>query len=202
MSLRTNNTSTASLLQQIRHCTECAGQLPLGPKPVFQFGADAPILLVSQAPGAAAHSSGMPFDDPSGDRLRRWLGVSPDSFYNLEHFSLLPMGLCYPGKGKGGDLPPRPECAKRWRNELLARLNNVQLTLLVGAHAVNWHINKPRVSLGDLTKSWRDRWPNTVVLPHPSPRNTYWISQRPWIEETIVPALQERVAQLLDKGSN
>ena len=101
MSSRPNNTSTASLIQQIRHCTECAGQLPLGPKPVFQFGADAPILLVSQAPGTAAHSSGMPFDDPSGDRLRRWLGVTPDSFYNPENFSLLPMGFCYPGKGKG-----------------------------------------------------------------------------------------------------
>lgn len=164
---------------------------------MFQFGADAPILLVSQAPGTAAHRSGMPFDDPSGDRLRRWLGVSPDSFYNTNHFSLLPMGFCYPGKGNGGDLPPRPECAKRWRNELLGRLNNVQLTLLVGAHAANWHMNKPKATLGNLVERWQSRWPDTVVLPHPSPRNTYWINQRPWIEDTIVPAVQERVTQLL-----
>jgi uracil-DNA glycosylase len=184
-------------MQQIRRCTECAEHLPLEPRPVFQFGADAPILLVSQAPGTAAHRSGMPFDDPSGDRLRRWLGVSPDSFYNTNHFSLLPVGFCYPGKGNGGDLPPRPECAKRWRNELLGRLNNVQLTLLVGAHAANWHMNKPKATLGNLVERWQSRWPDTVVLPHPSPRNTYWINQRPWIEDTIVPAVQERVAQLL-----
>lgn len=184
-------------MQQIRRCTECAEHLPLEPRPVFQFGADAPILLVSQAPGTAAHRSGMPFDDPSGDRLRRWLGVSPDSFYNTNHFSLLPMGFCYPGKGNGGDLPPRPECVKRWRNELLGRLNNVQLTLLVGAHAANWHMNKPKATLGNLVERWQSRWPDTVVLPHPSPRNTYWINQRPWIEDTIVPAVQERVAQLL-----
>ena len=109
------------------------------------------------------------------------------------------MGFCYPGKGQGGDLPPRPECAKRWRKDLLARLNNVQLTLLVGAHAVKWHMRKPKANLGNLVENWQDRWPEAMVLPHPSPRNTYWINQRPWIEDTIVPALQKRVTHLLEK---
>ena len=193
--------STARLIQQVQNCRECADHLPLGPKPVFQFGPDAPILLVSQAPGTAAHDSGKPFDDPSGDRLRRWLGVSPDSFYNPEHFSLLPMGFCYPGKGSGGDLPPRPECAKRWRNDLLARLNNVKLTLLVGSHAMRWHLPKPHQSLSATVADWQEGWPDRVVLPHPSPRNTYWLQQRPWIEEIIVPAVRERVATLLGHGA-
>lgn len=190
-------TSDSALVRQIKNCSECAAHLPLGPKPVFQFGPRAPILLVSQAPGTAAHHSGKPFDDPSGDRLRRWLGVRPDSFYNPEHFSLLPMGFCYPGKGSGGDLPPRPECAKRWRNDLLARLTNVKLTLLVGSHAVRWHLPKPHQSLSDTVAAWQGRWPDVAVLPHPSPRNTYWLQQRPWIEETIVPAVRDRVATLL-----
>jgi len=190
-------TSDSALVQQIKNCSECAAHLPLGPKPVFQFGPRAPILLVRQAPGTAAQHSGKPVDDPSGDRLRRWLGVRSDSFYNPEHFSLLPMGFCYPGKGSGGDLPPRPECAKRWRNDLLARLTNVKLTLLVGSHAVRWHLPKPHQSLSDTVAAWQGRWPDVAVLPHPSPRNTYWLQQRPWIEETIVPAVRDRVATLL-----
>lgn len=193
--------STATLIRQVQGCNACAAHLPLGPKPVFQFGIDAPILLISQAPGTAAHRSGMPFDDPSGERLRRWLGVRSESFYNPAHFSLLPMGFCYPGKGKGGDLPPRPECAKLWRSQLLAQLTNVQLTLLVGAHAVNWHLHKPKQNLSDLVADWHSRWPDTVVLPHPSPRNTYWLRQRPWIEGTLVPMVRERVADLLGSSN-
>ena len=193
--------STATLIAKIRNCTECAAHLPLGPKPVFQFGPAAPILLVSQAPGTAAHHSGKPFNDPSGERLRRWLGVSPESFYNPKHFSLLPMGFCYPGRGKGGDLPPRPECAPRWREELLGRLTNVKLTLLVGSHAVRWHLPKPHQSLSDTVGAWQQRWPDVVVLPHPSPRNTHWLRQRPWIEDIIVPAVRERVATLLQDSS-
>lgn len=197
--LASNASEVASLVKQIKNCDTCAGYLPLGTRPIFQLGPRAPILLVSQAPGRAAHFSGKPFDDPSGERLRRWLGVSSDSFYNPEHFSLLPMGFCYPGKGAGGDLPPRPECASRWRQRTLACMSNVQLTLLVGAHAVNWHLDKPRQNLGELVKEWRTRWPHTVVLPHPSPRNTYWLQQRPWVEASIVPALRQRVAALLGK---
>jgi uracil-DNA glycosylase len=152
---------------------------------------------VGQAPGTAAHNTRTPFNDPSGERLRRWLGVTSQSFYNPSHFALLPMGFCYPGKGSGGDLPPRPECARHWRHQLLARLTNVQLTLLVGAHAVRWHLKKPGRSLSDLTRDWESRWPHTVVLPHPSPRNTRWLQQRPWVEKEIVPAVQQRVAALL-----
>ena len=189
----------ADLIQQVKNCSECSAHLPLGPKPVFQFGPKAPILLVSQAPGTAAHHSGKPFDDPSGERLRRWLGVSSESFYNPENFSLLPMGFCYPGKGSGGDLPPRPECAKRWRATLLARLTNVQFTLLVGSHAVRWHLSKPQKSLSETVADWQARWPDVAVLPHPSPRNTYWLRQRPWIEDTIVPNVQARVASLLSQ---
>ena len=193
--------STATLIAKIRSCTECAAHLPLGPKPVFQFGPGAPILLVSQAPGTAAHHSGKPFNDPSGERLRRWLGVSPESFYNPKHFSLLPMGFCYPGRGEGGDLPPRPECAPRWREELLGRLTNVKLTLLVGSHAMRWHLPKPHQSLSNTVGAWQQRWPDVVVLPHPSPRNTHWLRQRPWIEDIVVPAVRERVATLLQDRS-
>ena len=193
--------STATLIAKIRSCTECAAHLPLGPKPVFQFGPAAPILLVSQAPGTAAHHSGKPFNDLSGERLRRWLGVSPESFYNPKHFSLLPMGFCYPGRGEGGDLPPRPECAPRWREELLGRLTNVKLTLLVGSHAMRWHLPKPHQSLSNTVGAWQQRWPDVVVLPHPSPRNTHWLRQRPWIEDIVVPAVRERVATLLQDRS-
>ena len=164
---------------------------------MFQFGVNAPILLVGQAPGTAAHNTRTPFNDPSGERLRRWLGVTSESFYDPHNFSLLPMGFCYPGKGSGGDLPPRPECALQWRDQLLARLANVQLTLLVGAHAVRWHLNRPKESLSDLVQDWQSRWPDVVVLPHPSPRNTRWLQQRPWVEDEIVPAVQQRVAKLL-----
>ena len=189
--------STEALLRRVRACDLCANHLPLGPRPVFQFGVDAPILLVSQAPGTAAHNTRTPFNDPSGERLRRWLGVTSESFYDPHNFSLLPMGFCYPGKGSGGDLPPRPECALQWRDQLLARLANVQLTLLVGAHAVRWHLNRPKESLSDLVQDWQSRWPDVVVLPHPSPRNTRWLQQRPWVEDEIVPAVQQRVAKLL-----
>ena len=189
--------SAQALLRRVRACDLCADHLPLGPRPVFQFGASAPTLLVGQAPGTASHNTRTPFSDPSGERLRGWLGVASQSFYNPSHFALLPMGFCYPGKGSGGDLPPRPECARHWRHQLLARLTNVQLTLLVGAHAVRWHLNKPGRSLSDLTRDWESRWPHTVVLPHPSPRNTRWLQQRPWVEKEIVPAVQQRVAALL-----
>ena len=193
--------STQALLRRVRQCTLCAEHLPLGANPIFRFGSTAPILLVSQAPGTAAHNTNMPFNDPSGVRLRRWLSVDADCFYNPANFSLLPMGFCCPGKGSGGDLPPRPECAEQWRHQVLARLTHVRLTLLVGAYAVRWHLGKPRDGLSGLVADWKSRWPDTVVLPHPSPRNTRWLQQRPWVEEDIVPALQKRVATLLNRSN-
>ena len=189
--------STEALLRRVSACDLCANHLPLGARPVFQFGVDAPILLVSQAPGTAAHHTRTPFNDPSGERLRRWLGVTSESFYDAQNFSLLPMGFSYPCKGSGGDLPPRPECALQWHDQLLARLSNVRLTLLTGAHAVKWHLNRPKESLSDLVQDWQSRWPDVVVLPHPSPRNTRWLQQRPWVGDEIVPAVQQRVTKLL-----
>jgi len=187
-----------SLVAQVRACRLCEKHLPLGPKPVFQIHPAARILIVGQAPGRKAHDAGLPFDDLSGDRLRRWLGVSRDLFYDQTKFALLPMGFCFPGTGKGGDLPPRPECAPTWRKPLLAMLGQVQLTITLGRYAANWHLpeeaGKP---LAEIVGNWRAHWPTLLALPHPSPRNIAWIKRHSWLEDEIIPALQSRVSALV-----
>jgi uracil-DNA glycosylase len=189
------------LLKDVRACTLCAqplAQLGLSPRPVLQVAAAARILIVGQAPGRKVHESGVPFDDASGERLREWMGVDRATFYDPEVVAILPMGFCYPGTGKSGDLPPRPECAPQWRAPLLAALPNIELTLVIGQYAMAWHLpDHAAQSLTETVKAWRTHWPNVLPLPHPSPRNNIWLKANPWFVQEVVPALQARVAAVL-----
>ncbi|MFO8140619.1 MAG: uracil-DNA glycosylase family protein [Marinobacter sp.] len=189
--------SFEALIDQVRACTLCRDQLPLGPRPVVQLSESSRILVVGQAPGRKAHETGMPFNDPSGDRLRQWMGVSREIFYDERRFAILPMGFCYPGTGQSGDLPPRPECAATWRAELLARLTHIELTLVIGQYAHAWHLPDHRRSVTDNVRAWRQYWPGIVPMPHPSPRNNGWLRKNPWFEQELVPRLQNRIRQLL-----
>lgn len=187
----------ASLLAEVRACTRCAADLPLGPRPVLQLHPSARILIAGQAPGRKVHESGIPFNDASGDRLRSWLGMSRETFYDAEQVAILPMGFCFPGTGKSGDLPPRPECAATWRAQLLSSLPNVKLTLVIGQYAQAYHFPGEKVALTELVQKWRSYWPATVPLPHPSPRNNLWLKRNPWFADEVLPALQKLVAEVL-----
>ncbi|MEP2990427.1 MAG: uracil-DNA glycosylase family protein [Parasphingorhabdus sp.] len=185
------------LLTNVRTCTICE-KLPLGPRPLLQAGEGAKILIAGQAPGSKTHEKGRPFDDASGKRLRQWLGVTEEQFYNPDMFAIIPMGFCFPGTGKGGDLPPRPECAPQWREPLLQALPNLKLTLVLGQYALNWHLGDAKSkTLTDTVKRWEEFWPDHLPLPHPSPRNIRWFKANPWFEEEVIPVMQERVAGLI-----
>ena len=181
-----------TLLDEVRACRLCAAHLPLGPRPVLQLAAAAPILIAAQAPGRKVHGSGVPFDDASGERLRDWLGVTREQFYDPACFAIVPMGLCYPGKGRSGDLPPRPECAPRWRAPLLQSLQRLQLTLVIGRYALAYHLPQEREGLTAAVRRWPAHWPHTVPLPHPSPRNNGWLAHHPWFEQELLPRLRGR----------
>ena len=186
------------LLKEVRGCTICASHLPHGVRPVVQFHPDARLLIAGQAPGRKVHASGIPFDDVSGERLRDWMGISREVFYDPEQIALLPMGFCYPGTGKSGDLPPRAECAPAWRAQLLERLEKLQLTLVIGQYAQAYHLDAPKKSsLTEIVRAWREHWPNVVPLPHPSPRNNLWLRRNPWFETELLPMLRQRVAEVL-----
>ena len=185
------------LLEEVRSCQICAASLPLGARPVLQAHPRARILIAGQAPGRRVHGSGIPFDDPSGDRLREWMGIDPDTFYNPRKVAILPMGFCYPGTGKSGDLPPRSECAPAWRERLLSHLRHVELTLVMGRYAHAYHLGPSRRPLTEIVRSWREYWPALVPLPHPSPRNQAWVQRNPWFSENLLPALRRRVGELL-----
>jgi len=185
------------LLREVLSCQICAASLPLGPRPVLQAHPRARILIAGQAPGRRVHESGIPFDDPSGDRLREWMGIDPDAFYDPRKVAILPMGFCYPGTGKSGDLPPRPECAPAWREPLLSQLRHVELTLVMGRYAQAYHLGTSGRPLTEIVRSWRKYWPTLVPLPHPSPRNIAWLQRNPWFSEDILPALRQRVCELL-----
>lgn len=185
------------LVAKVRQCTLCAEYLPLGPRPVIQLSESSRILVVGQAPGRRVHETGLPFDDPSGDRLRNWMGVSRDVFYDESKLAILPMGFCYPGTGKSGDLPPRPECAPAWREALLVRLKRIELTLVIGQYAHAWHLPDPKKSVTDNVKEWKKDWPRVLPLPHPSPRNNMWLRRNPWFEQDVIPELQRRVLEIL-----
>ncbi|MBX9787815.1 MAG: uracil-DNA glycosylase family protein [Pirellulales bacterium] len=187
------------MLQEVRDCTICAEHLPLGPRPVLQIDPAACILIAGQAPGRRVHESGVPFSDASGDRLRDWLGVSSETFYDPKRFAILPMGFCYPGTGRNGDLPPRPECAPQWREKLLNRLKYLQLILVIGEFAQTYHMPDAGCSVTDRVQSWRDHWPDVVPLPHPSPRNNIWLKRNPWFEAELLPVLQTRVQEILGR---
>jgi uracil-DNA glycosylase len=191
-------TSFASLLAEVRACTICAEHLPHGVRPILQIHPQARILIAGQAPGRKVHESGVPFDDASGDRLRDWMGVTREVFYDPKHVAILPMGLCFPGTGKSGDLPPRPECAPAWRDQILAHLRHLEVTLVVGQYAQAYHLNGKRSSLTETVRAWRTYWPKVVPLPHPSPRNNIWLSRNPWFEKELLPVLRHRVSEALE----
>ncbi|MCA9002687.1 MAG: uracil-DNA glycosylase family protein [Planctomycetes bacterium] len=188
-----------SLLAEVRRCTLCAAALPLGPRPVLRAHSKASILVVGQAPGTRVHESGVPWNDPSGVRLRQWLDVSPETFYDMSKFAIIPMGFCYPGRdARGGDAPPRPECAPHWHARLLGHLPNIQLTLLIGSYAQRHYLGgRAHKRLSDTVSHWRDYGPDYLPAPHPSPRNVLWLKRHPWFESEVVPHLRERVHALL-----
>jgi len=191
--------TTIPLLDQVRACTLCAEHLPLGPRPVLQFHPQARILIASQAPGRNVHASGIPFEDASGDRLRDWLGLSREEFYDATNIAILPMGFCYPGKAASGDLPPRKECAPAWRSQLLAQMTGLELVLAIGAYAQAWHLPKARGSLTERVRNWQEYGPRIMPLPHPSPLNNVWLAKNPWFAESVLPPLRARVAAVLGK---
>lgn len=189
--------SFTAVLAEVRACTICAEHLPHGPRPIVQLHPQARILIAGQAPGSRVHASGVPFADASGERLREWLGVSREIFYDAKQIAILPMGFCYPGTGKSGDLPPRPECATAWREQLLARLRHLELTIVLGQYAQAYHLPSSKLSLTEVVQAWRDYWPASLPLPHPSPRNNIWLSKNPWFEKELLPVLRRRVAKIL-----
>ena len=194
------NPEFATLIESVRQCRLCEEFLPSGPRPVVQLDPRATILIAGQAPGRRVHDTGIPFDDPSGDRLREWLGVSRDTFYDASKVAILPMGFCYPGTGKSGDLPPRPECAKAWRRELLQHLTQIRLTLVIGQYAQKWHLPRGHRNLTDTVRAWQDYAPSVFPLPHPSPRNNIWLKKNPWFAESLLPALGQAAKAAIKQG--
>ncbi len=186
------------LLTEVRACRACEAVLPLGPRPIVQAGSKARILIIGQAPGLRVHRSGIPWNDASGERLRQWLEITSDTFYDPEQVAIIPMGYCYPGRGKSGDLPPRPECARLWLDDLLAHLPAVELTLLIGAYAQRHFLAKQRhPTLTETVRAWQDYAPRLFPLPHPSPRNIGWFLRNPWFEQELLPGLQARIHELI-----
>jgi uracil-DNA glycosylase len=198
VSISASDCATANLIKDVRACEICSEFLPLGPRPVLQVHANAKILIAGQAPGSKVHNTGIPFDDPSGDRLRDWMGIDKATFYDETRIAILPMGFCYPGTGKSGDLPPRPECAATWRAKLLARMPGIQLTLVIGQYAQAWHLrDTAKPTLTDMVEAWQEYWPRHLPLPHPSPRNNLWLKRNGWFEKTVLPPLKRRVESVL-----
>ena len=182
----------------VRDCRVCEGKLPLGPRPVLRAAATAQIRIVGQAPGLRVHTTGVPWDDPSGMRLRAWMGIGKEAFYDESRIAIIPMGYCYPGRGNGGDLPPRRECAQLWLDLLLAKLPNINLTLLIGQHAQRHFLgNRCKASVAETIKKWREYSPAYIPLPHPSPRNTPWLQRHSGFERELLPQLRKRIENIL-----
>lgn len=194
--------SLNQLLAQVRNCTECKAHLPLGCRPVVRAASTAKIVIIGQAPGTKVHASGIPWDDASGDRLRMWLNLDKSEFYDESNIAIIPMGFCYPGRGKSGDLPPRKECAPLWHDKLFSQLPNLQLKILVGSYAQKYYLaDQPGYKKSDtLTKTvqnWQNFAPEFFPLVHPSPRNQLWLRKNPWFEEELLTPLRERVERVL-----
>lgn len=188
------------LLEEIRSCSVCSNYLPYLPKPIVQAGKNARIVIIGQAPGQKVQNSGVPWDDRSGDELRRWLGVTKEQFYDETLFALVPMGFCYPGKGVSGDLPPRSECAPLWHQSLLSGMPELKLIILVGKYAQNYYLkNTTRQSLTATVRNYLNYLPTYLPLVHPSPRNSIWQRRNPWFEIEIVTFLQQLVTQMLSE---
>lgn len=187
------------LLKEIRACQHCAENLPLGPRPILAASTQSKILIVGQAPGTKVHRSGIAWDDASGERLRDWMGITNEDFYDTRKIAIVPMGFCYPGKGKSGDLPPRPECAELWHEKVLRQLNSVQLKILVGQYAQRYILgNTFEGTLTATVKNWKKYQPTVLPLPHPSPRNNIWLRKNPWFESSVLPWLKKHVQNLIN----
>jgi len=185
------------LLKEIRACAICKGLIPEPIKPFLQADTQAKILIAGQAPGKKVHETGIIFNDPSGDRLRQWMGISKEIFYDKTKIAILPMGFCYPGSSDHGDLAPRPECAPVYRERLLRLLPNIELTLVIGKYAQAYHLKQKHTSLTTLVQNWQAYLPFVMPLPHPSPRNNIWLKKNPWFSKEVLPALRQRVSELI-----
>ncbi len=186
------------LLSKIRSCEVCKTDLPLGPRPMVVAHEEAKILIIGHAPGTKVHASGIPWDDQSGKRLRAWMGIATADFYDETKVAQMPMGFCYPGKGRLGDLPPRPECAPLWHELLLKQLKNIELTLLIGQYSQRHYLGKRmKKNLTETVKGYEEYLPKYLVLPHPSPRNRFWVTKNPWFEKEVLPILQHTISSLL-----
>jgi uracil-DNA glycosylase family 4 len=186
------------LLALIKNCKECDKDLELGANPILSAGANSKIVIIGQAPGRVVHKSGIPWDDKSGDNLRAWMGIDKDTFYNTEKIALIPMGFCYPGTGKTGDLPPRKECAPLWHSQLIANMTNVKLILLVGQYAQNYYLaDEAQETLTATVQHFKDYLPKYFPLPHPSPRNNIWQAKNIWFDAEVLPKLRAMVKKLV-----
>ena len=186
------------LLREISQCAVCTAYLPHGPRPVLAASVQSRILIIGQAPGRRVHESGVPWQDKSGDNLRAWLGVDAETFYRPANFALMPMGFCYPGSGKTGDLPPRSECAPLWHERLLAGMKDVKLILLIGQYSQAYYLgDRLRENLTETVRRFRDFLPEYLPLPHPSPRNRIWLKRNPWFEMELLPQLKFQIARAL-----
>lgn len=190
--------SLRTLIQEVRKCEVCKEFLPFSPKPIFRVSQTAVILIVGQAPGIRVHNTGIPWNDPSGDRLRKWLNLNRDQFYDEKKIAIIPTGLCYPGKGERGDLPPRPECAPLWHPRFRELLKNLKLTLLIGSHAQAFYLkDRLKKTMAQTVMSYNEYLPDFFPLPHPSPRNIRWFKQNEWFEKEVIPVARELVAKIL-----
>ena len=189
---------SSSLLTEIRQCTACEPHLSHGANPVIQAHPNARLLIIGQAPGVKVHESSIPWNDASGERLREWLGIGSDTFYDEQKVAIVPMGFCYPGKRKSGDLPPRKECAELWHKKVLQSLPNVQMTLLIGQYAQNYYLKERATkTLTETVKNWQVWAPEFLPLPHPSPRNNIWLKKNPWFESEVIPYIRKHISEHL-----
>ena len=187
-----------SILREVRNCKLCEAHLPLGANPVLSVNSQSKILIIGQAPGTKVHATGIPWNDPSGNELRRWLDVDTTTFYDPEIFGIMPMGFCYPGRGRGGDLPPRKECAPTWHSMLSSQMPNLKLTLLIGAFAQSYYLGERRKNnLTETVKNFKEYLPNYFPLVHPSPRNRLWMRKNPWFKTEVLPELRDRVLAII-----
>jgi len=190
------------LLKEIRSCTYCDKHLPLGPRPVLIASEEAELVIVGQAPGTKVHASGIPWDDQSGKLLREWMDIDSHTFYNHEKIAIVPMGFCYPGKGKTGDLPPRPECADLWQKKVYDKMPKAKFILLIGQYAQNHYLkDSKKKNLTETVRHFDEYLPTYLPLPHPSPRNRFWFKKNEWFNELIIPTLREKVLDILTDPS-
>ena len=185
------------LVENVESCRLCEDELPLGARPVLRVSQSAKILIVGQAPGTRVHKTGIPWNDPSGVRLRDWMGLAPEQFYDVSRVAIMPMGFCYPGKGASGDLAPRKECAPLWHQALFGHMAKLELVLLVGQYAQRYYLPKQYKNLTENVQHWQDSLPYWLPLPHPSPRNQIWLKRNDWFDVEVIPYLRERVKAIM-----